>query len=256
MKDLQQSTVNTVNSVVKPISQATTNAKHKIGDLQDEAAGVVEGIIDFGMAGIRKGLRLTGLQDNFSDLATKSKHEIHKIQKSIDAKANDFVKAIESSPPKASSPQKPSFASKHSSPPKHISLSKHNSPPKPRLTKLSHITSDDRDEKSSSNESDDGVWTNPLVKDSPNFDGHILLERTPITPKTFSMDLAKRLSKTSEERSYEIPLIAMSVDSNGCSPDLEYEDTTDLATTTAKLRSLLQQKTSESVLNTPALSPM
>lgn len=34
MKDLQQSTVNTVNSVVKPISQVTNSAKHKIGDLQ------------------------------------------------------------------------------------------------------------------------------------------------------------------------------------------------------------------------------
>lgn len=31
MKEFQQ---NTVNSVVKPLSQATTNAKHKIGDLQ------------------------------------------------------------------------------------------------------------------------------------------------------------------------------------------------------------------------------
>lgn len=34
MKDFQQSTVNTVNSVVKPISQVTNSAKHKIGDLQ------------------------------------------------------------------------------------------------------------------------------------------------------------------------------------------------------------------------------
>lgn len=41
-----------------------------------------------------------------------------------------------------------------------------------------------------------------------------------------------------------------------CSPDLEYEDTTDLATTTAKLRSLLAQKSSESTRTTPAVSPM
>lgn len=44
----------------------------------------------------------------------------------------------------------------------------------------------------------------------------------------------------------------MNLDST--SPDLEYEDTVDLATTTAKLRSLLAQRTSEST--TPAVSPM
>ncbi|KAJ8931146.1 hypothetical protein NQ314_015987, partial [Rhamnusium bicolor] len=53
IKDLQESTVN--------------NALHKIGDFQDEAAGMVEGILDFGRAGFRKGLRLTGLQDNIEN---------------------------------------------------------------------------------------------------------------------------------------------------------------------------------------------
>lgn len=36
----------------------------------------------------------------------------------------------------------------------------------------------------------------------------------------------------------------------------EYEETADLASTISKLRSLLQQKSSESTLNTPAVSPM
>lgn len=36
----------------------------------------------------------------------------------------------------------------------------------------------------------------------------------------------------------------------------EYEETADLASTISKLRSLLQQKSSESSLNTPAVSPM
>lgn len=40
------------------------------------------------------------------------------------------------------------------------------------------------------------------------------------------------------------------------SPDPEYEDTADLASSIAKLRSLLQQRSSESSLSTPALSPM
>ncbi|KAJ8959853.1 hypothetical protein NQ318_011586 [Aromia moschata] len=59
IKDLQESTVN--------------NALHKIGDFQNghcfrmRLAGMVEGILDFGRAGLRKGLRLTGLQDNIEN---------------------------------------------------------------------------------------------------------------------------------------------------------------------------------------------
>lgn len=40
------------------------------------------------------------------------------------------------------------------------------------------------------------------------------------------------------------------------SPEPEYEEAADFATTIAKLRSLLQQKSSESSLTTPAVSPM
>ena len=40
------------------------------------------------------------------------------------------------------------------------------------------------------------------------------------------------------------------------SPEPEYEETADLATSIAKLRSLLEQKSSESNMSTPALSPM
>lgn len=53
----------------------------------------------------------------------------------------------------------------------------------------------------------------------------------------------------------EIPQIATELEVTP-SPDLEYEDAPDLATTTAKLRSLLAQRTSESTLTTPAVSPM
>lgn len=48
----------------------------------------------------------------------------------------------------------------------------------------------------------------------------------------------------------------MNLSSETESPDPEYEETADLASTIAKLRSLLQQKSSESNLSTPALSPM
>lgn len=40
------------------------------------------------------------------------------------------------------------------------------------------------------------------------------------------------------------------------SPESEYEEAADLATSIAKLRSLLEQKSSESSLSTPAASPM
>ncbi|KAG5891387.1 hypothetical protein JTB14_020115 [Gonioctena quinquepunctata] len=43
---------------------------------------------------------------------------------------------------------------------------------------------------------------------------------------------------------------------SAASPDPEYEDTSDLASSIAKLRSLLQQKSSESSFSTPTISPM
>lgn len=40
------------------------------------------------------------------------------------------------------------------------------------------------------------------------------------------------------------------------SPEPEYEEAADLATSIARLRSLLEQKSSESNMSTPAVSPM
>lgn len=129
--------------------------------IQDEAAGVMEGIFDFGMAGIQKGLRLTGLQ-------TKKTA---------------------------------------------------------KLPKWPQITSEDSN-----------IWINPL--NSPNFEGEILLEKSPVVEQ-----------KT-------IPQISTDSEHVDTSPEPEYEETADFATTIAKLRSLLQQKSSESSLNTPAVSPL
>ncbi|KRT85904.1 hypothetical protein AMK59_1220 [Oryctes borbonicus] len=186
----------TVNNVVKPMSHATSTAMHKIGDLQDEAAGVMEGIFDFGMAGIRKGLRLTGLQDNLAD---KTKLDSIKVSKQIDIPLSQ-------------------------SQPKFHKASK--------LMKVPHVTSED----AKVAPHDETVWINPLSKDSPNFDGEILLEKSPVGGAP--------------------PVVPTIQTEDATSPDPEYEDVTDLATTTAKLRSLLQQKTSESNLNTPAVSPL
>lgn len=191
MRELQQSTV---NNVVKPMSNATEKAMHRIGDLQDEAVGVVEGIFDFGMAGIRKGLRLTGLQDS---LDTQKKHH-PTIQ---------HQKSIEQSPKNA-----------------------------PKLVKVGHITSEDI-KKSSQDSIDSSIWINPIAKDSPNgFENQMLFEKSPNVEKGVVPNITEANQFFTE------------------SP--EYEETADLASTISKLRNLLQQKSSESSLNTPAASPM
>lgn len=60
-----------------------------------------------------------------------------------------------------------------------------------------------------------------------------------------------------EERELQIPFISMEEPNDAVnSPDPEYEDAADLASSIAKLRSLLQQRSSESSMSTPALSPM
>lgn len=95
---------------------------------QDEAVGVVEGIFDFGMAGIRKGLRLTGLQDSNDVPKTKnSGHQLH-----------------------------------------HQENVKHSPKNAPKLVKLGHITSEDVKKGSQSIESTESIWINPIAKESPN----------------------------------------------------------------------------------------
>ncbi|CAG9862617.1 unnamed protein product [Phyllotreta striolata] len=199
-----QSTVEGLKSSMKPISDATVstfhnikdlqestvnNALHKFGEYQDEAAGMVEGILDFGRAGLRKGLKLTGLQDNIEQ-----------------ARASLNI-----------------------------------APTKRKSSRTLRAESTDKtcpDEES--------VWINPLQLESPNFDGQILLEKS-----------SDKENKDLDKKEVEIPSISMEQASTGTnSPDPEYEDAADLASSIAKLRSLLQQRSSESSMSTPALSPM
>ncbi|KAJ0172487.1 hypothetical protein K1T71_011626 [Dendrolimus kikuchii] len=65
-------------TLLKDLQSTVYQAKTKIGDLQvrnvpidvqrkhntDEAAGMMEGLLDFGIAGLKKGLRFTGLSDD------------------------------------------------------------------------------------------------------------------------------------------------------------------------------------------------
>ncbi|XP_065172984.1 uncharacterized protein [Atheta coriaria] len=175
----------TVKDTMKDLQQSTTNAMHKIE----------EGILDLGI-GIRKGLRLTGLQDS-----------------TIEAR------------PKSQSKDIPQSTNRRDT----------------RLTKLSHVNSDIE-------ESFENIYMNPLheikireVKEkevviTPGYEGDILLERSPMIEKLPSNDIPTMEFVHVED-----------------SPEPEYEDNPDLATTTAKLRSLLAQKTEA---NTPAASPM
>lgn len=82
-----------------------------------------------------------------------------------------------------------------------------------------------------------------------------LKEKTPLEPnKPFSLD-TESSENDKQSKTYDIPQI--STDSEHVdSPDPEYEEPADFASTIAKLRSLLQQKSSESNLTTPAVSPM
>ncbi|XP_057652629.1 uncharacterized protein LOC130891737 isoform X1 [Diorhabda carinulata] len=207
VKHTTQSTMEGLKSSIKPISDATVhtlhnikdlqettmnNALHRIGDFQDEAAGMVEGILDFGRAGLRKGLRLTGLQDNIEQ-----------------AKAS-------------------------------LNISQSNK--QASKMRASKIAKTDSTEKSVVEE--ESVWMNPLQIDSPNYDGQILLEKSLENPDR-------------EKRDLDIPSISMEEPSSGTNtPDIEYEETADLASSIAKLRSLLQQRSSESSISTPALSPI
>ncbi|CAK1542446.1 unnamed protein product [Leptosia nina] len=71
------------DALLKDIQSTMNQAKSKIGDLQvplhvdkrpsDEAAGMMEGLLDKGIAGIKKGLRLTGLSDDSQEKSPSHK---------------------------------------------------------------------------------------------------------------------------------------------------------------------------------------
>ncbi|CAG4987370.1 unnamed protein product [Colias eurytheme] len=77
------------DALLKDLQTTVHQAKTKIGDLQvplhvdvkpsDEAAGMMEGLLDKGIAGIRKGLRFTGLSDDSMDKSpshnSRDKHD-------------------------------------------------------------------------------------------------------------------------------------------------------------------------------------
>ncbi|XP_066155757.1 uncharacterized protein [Euwallacea fornicatus] len=208
IKPLSDATERTLHNI-KDLQEATVNnALHKIGDFQDEAAGMVEGILDFGRAGFRKGLRLTGLQDNI---------ETAKSTLSNSSAAKTMTKSVRG----------------------HV---------KKRLEDFKKSDTEQQD-KTSSAESAESIWINPAQIDSPNYDGHILLEKIPSKPTHDEPQIAK-------SDDFPVPSISTEDTSETDSPDPEYEDTADLASSIAKLRSLLQQRSSESSMSTPALSPM
>lgn len=111
----------------------------------------MEGIFDFGMAGIRKGLRLTGLQNNLSEAAHRTKHEFQKVTTA--KKAPEFLKMDQKQP----EAQKATFEK----------VSKGSV----KLGKWAPVLSDDLPSESTE-AGEESLWVNPL---SPSFEGEILL---------------------------------------------------------------------------------
>lgn len=111
----------------------------------------MEGIFDFGMAGLRKGLRLTGLQNNLSEAAHRTKHEFQKV---TTVKKPTELQKTEQKQPEA---MKTVFEK----------VSKGSV----KLGKWAPVASDDLPSEQGDS-SDESVWVNPL---SPSFEGEILL---------------------------------------------------------------------------------
>ncbi|VEN46450.1 unnamed protein product [Callosobruchus maculatus] len=191
---------------------------------KDEAAGMVEGILDFGRAGLRKGLRLTGLQDSAAPAAGR--------QPTVGHGQPVPGQGCKRHPPVAAA-----------------------------VTLTTRPESNEITTRTGSGDSVDNVWMNPLQMDSPNFDGQILLEKPAAKAEEAKEPEAMEFEGGRKEISRQIPSISTEeadcgLRSDQNSPEPEYEDTADLASSIAKLRSLLQQRSSESSLSTPALSPM
>ncbi|XP_026316412.1 uncharacterized protein LOC113227662 isoform X2 [Hyposmocoma kahamanoa] len=81
--------------LLKDLQTTVHQAKTKIGDLQDEAAGMMEGLLDFGIAGLKKGLRFTGLGD---DNQEKSPSHFKEKDKSLDKVQERFQDANKNKP--------------------------------------------------------------------------------------------------------------------------------------------------------------
>ncbi|XP_059062372.1 uncharacterized protein LOC131855144 [Achroia grisella] len=100
------------DALLKDLQSTVHQAKTKIGDLQvsntakidvpckrssDEAAGMMEGLLDFGIAGLKKGLRLTGLSDDSQDKSPSSlKERVDKISPAEINKKADIKEAVTS----------------------------------------------------------------------------------------------------------------------------------------------------------------
>ncbi|XP_050682767.1 uncharacterized protein LOC126978092 isoform X2 [Leptidea sinapis] len=86
-KEKRETSPKATDLLLKDIQSTVNQAKTKIGDLQDEAAGMMEGLFDKGIAGIKKGLRFTGLSDE-----SQEKYFPHN-EKSGDRMSPDAIKS-------------------------------------------------------------------------------------------------------------------------------------------------------------------
>ncbi|KAI5638971.1 PXA domain-containing protein [Phthorimaea operculella] len=209
-----------IKDCVKDIQTTVHQAKTKIGDLQvphvidvpnnDEAAGMMEGLLDFGIAGLKKGLRFTGLSDDDKD---KSPSYREKSEKSPPFGSKDKEKS-EKSPPFGS---KDRDRIEKSPPPdtKHKQFEmKDTKPTQQKDTTFSTIIQRE----------DNGTTVPPLVKQQRVSSQDSVLASMP-----------KPILSSKGE--FPLPLVPLSD-----SPEPEYEEAADLSTSIAKLRCLLQQR--------------
>ncbi|XP_072945367.1 uncharacterized protein [Epargyreus clarus] len=129
-------------ALLKDLQSTVHQAKTKIGDLQvpldidvpckhssDEAAGMMEGLLDIGIAGIKKGLRFTGLSDD-----SQEKSPSHHKDKGSD----------KTSPPEsARSSQPKSTASEAKEIIPHVPQKEENGNAVPHLVKQHRVSSQD-----------------------------------------------------------------------------------------------------------------
>ncbi|XP_052749647.1 uncharacterized protein LOC113522112 isoform X2 [Galleria mellonella] len=101
------------DALLKDLQSTVHQAKTKIGDLQDEAAGMMEGLLDFGIAGLKKGLRFTGLSDDSQDKSPSS-HKERGVDKISPAEINKKPENKEAAIPNA--PQKDDVSSTQAPP--------------------------------------------------------------------------------------------------------------------------------------------
>ncbi|XP_049878336.1 uncharacterized protein LOC126375454 isoform X2 [Pectinophora gossypiella] len=203
-------------AILKDIQTTVHQAKTKIGDLQDEAAGMMEGLLDFGIAGLKKGLRFTGLSDDSQEKSPSHKEKEKGPEKSPPPKDKGPER---SPPPKDKGPER--------SPPAKDKGPERSPPPK------GTEKSPPPDSKNKPTESKEEIFSTVIQKEENGTSAvPTLVKQQRVASQDSVASLPKPIIKAGPS-----PLVPLPD-----SPEPEYEEAADLSTSIAKLRCLLQQR--------------